>query len=375
MLTLPADFTELVHFDADSGAVVSREGKRLEFKQYFAAADMSDYTKALAAFANSSGGVIVFGVSNKPRMIVGAKDMADEADWANRLRDEFAPEIPFGIREYKVGACKLYAVGVETSQHKPVICRKTRTKVVETKGEKKDVTILQEGAIYYRYPGQSRSINFPELHNMLAERDAMNTRKFMETLRVVQKIGLDNAGVIDVSVPKPSILMSPETAKGLNFIKKAELVEEKGAPAYVVVGQVDLQHVVRAPLEDEDKNLPTEAAKLLSPIIKSVYGIPRISAQQVTLLLRNMKIDGDNIHCIYEKKMGRKYITRAGLKAVEAYVRKNPDEALQAFGSRAAKSAYLVSKINNLPVEAIFVPDGGAIQISEPAEGQTKTSR
>ena len=37
-----------------------------------------------------------------------------------------------------------------------------------------------------------------------------------------------------------------------------------------------------------------------------------------------MKIDGDNTHCVYEK-MGRKYITRAGLKAVEAYVRKNPD--------------------------------------------------
>src|ERR1700675_205440 len=126
MLALPADFTELVYFDAGSGAVVSREGKRLEVKQDFAAADMSDYTKALTAFANSSGGVIVFGVSNKPRMIVGAKDMADEADWANRLREEFDPEIPFGIREYKVGGRKLYAVGVDASQHKPVICRRTR---------------------------------------------------------------------------------------------------------------------------------------------------------------------------------------------------------------------------------------------------------
>src|ERR1700688_1313700 len=99
MLALPADFAELVTFDAGTGAVVSREGKRLEFKQDFTAADFSDYTKALAAFANASGGVIVFGVSNKPRMIVGAKDMSDEADWANRLRDEFDPEIPFSIRD------------------------------------------------------------------------------------------------------------------------------------------------------------------------------------------------------------------------------------------------------------------------------------
>lgn len=374
MLALPADFAELVTFDAGTGAVVSREGKRLEFKQDYAAADFSDYTKALAAFANASGGVIVFGVSNKPRMIVGAKDMTDEADWANRLRDEFDPEIPFHIREYKMGGAKLYAVGVDASPHKPVICRKTRTKAVEKKGEKKDVTILQEGTIYYRYAGQTRPINFPELHTMLTERDEANSRKFMQTLQLVQKIGLDNAGVIDVTDPKPSILMSPETAKGLNFIRKAELVEEKGAPAYMVVGQVDLQHVVRAPLDEADKNLPTEAAKMLSPVIKEVYGIPRISAQQVTLLLRHMKIDGDNTHCIYEKKMGRKYVTRAGLKAVESYVRKNPNEALQAFGSKAAKSTFMVNKVKDIPVDAIFLPDEGVIHVAEPAEGLTKTS-
>ncbi|MCK1478052.1 ATP-binding protein [Bradyrhizobium sp. 197] len=246
MFPLPADFTDLVQFDPETGAVISRESKRLEFKQGFNPADFSDYTKTLATFSNSSGGVIVFGVSNKPRTMVGAKEMVDEADWVNRLRDEFDPEIPFEIREYTVGNLKLYAVGVDVSQHKPVICRKTRTKIVEKNGKKKDVTTLQEGAIYYRYAGQSRLIAFPELHTMLVERDAMNARKLMETLQVVQRIGLDNAGVIDVTDPKPSILMSPETAKGLNFIKKAELVEEKGAPAYTIVGRVDLQHVVHA---------------------------------------------------------------------------------------------------------------------------------
>ena len=53
MLALPADFAELVTFDAGSGAVVSREGKRLEFKEGFIAADLSDYTKVLASFANA----------------------------------------------------------------------------------------------------------------------------------------------------------------------------------------------------------------------------------------------------------------------------------------------------------------------------------
>ncbi|MHC2531791.1 AlbA family DNA-binding domain-containing protein [Bradyrhizobium diazoefficiens] len=341
MFTLPADFSDLVQLDSQTGVVISREGKRLEFKQNFNATDFSDYTKALATFSNSVGGVIVFGVSNNPRMIVGAGDMVDEADWVNRLRDEFDPEIPFGIREYLVGGLKLYAVGVDASQHKPVICRKTRTKVVERRGEKKDVVILQEGAIYYRYSGQSRPIAFPELHAMLVERDNMNMRKLLQTLQVVQKIGLDNAGVIDVTHPKTKILMSPETAKGLNFIKKAELVEEKGAPAYTIVGEVDLQKIVRATLDEADKNLPSEAAKLISPAIKEVYGTGQISAQQLTLLMRHMKIDGDNHHCVYEKKMGRKYVTRAGLKAVEEYIRTAPVEALEAFGSKANRSDYL----------------------------------
>ena len=51
-----------------------------------------------------------------------------------------------------------------------------------------------------------------------------------------------------------------------------------------------------------------------------------------------MKIDGDNHHCVYEKKMGRKYVTRAGIGAVEAFIRQHPGEALEAFGSKASKS-------------------------------------
>src|SRR4051794_9360430 len=167
MLALPADFSELVSFDAATGAVATREGKRLEFKQDVVAGDLSDYTKVLASFANATGGVIIFGVSNKPRMIVGAKDMTDEANWANRLRDDFEPEMPFSIREYDIGEFKLYALGVDPCLHKPVICKKTRSKVVDDKkAGKKDVGVIQEGAIYYRHAGQTRSIGFAELHSM-----------------------------------------------------------------------------------------------------------------------------------------------------------------------------------------------------------------
>jgi hypothetical protein len=241
--------------------------------------------------------------------------------------------------------------------HKPVICKRNRSKQVpDKKGGKTDVVVLREGTIYFRYAGQTRTIGFPELHTMLVEREQTYLKTVMETLQVIQKVGLENAGVVDVSAPKSSVYMSKETAKALSFIDKGKLVQESGAPAYVVMGNIDLQQIVHAPLEEKDKNIPTEAAKLLSPVVKEVYGEHRITPQQVTQLLRHLKIDGDNHHCVHEKKLGRKYVTRTGLKALEDFIRQHPDEAIAAFGSRAAIMRHGLKKIKALgTTDALFL--------------------
>jgi hypothetical protein len=288
------------------------------------------------------GGVIVFGISDTPRKIVGSAHMADEADWANRIREDFDPELPFTIRQYLVGRCSVYAVGVAPSLHKPVICKKGRSKLVtDKKGVKKDVAVIQEGAIYYRYAGQSRTINFPELHHMLADREAQYLRKMMETLQVIQKVGLENAGVIDMSAPTSPIFMSRETAKGLSFIEKGNIVQESGAPAYVITGNVDLRHVVHAPIDEADKNLPSEVAKMLIPLIRETYGrVTGISPSQVTMLLRHLGIDNNNEYCVHEPKFRRKYVTREGINAVTNFIRSSPKEALKTFASRAANAKF-----------------------------------
>ena len=351
MIDLPANFTELVTIDPSTGAVSSREGKRLEFKQAFDPPDFSDYTKVLASFANAAGGVIVFGVSDTPRKIVGSAHMADEADWANRIREDFDPELPFGIRQYLVGGCPVYAVGVAPSLHKPVICKKGRSKLVtDKKGVKKDIAVIQEGAIYFRYAGQSRTINYSELHQMLADREAQYLRKMMETLQVIQKVGLENAGVIDMSAPTSPIFMSKETAKGLSFIEKGNIVQEAGSPAYVITGSVDLRHVVHAPIDEADKNLPSEVAKVLLPLIREMYGrLTGISPSQVTMLLRHLGIDNDNHHCVHERKFRRKYITRAGISALVNFIRSSPEDALKTFASRAANAKFAIRQTPAMP--------------------------
>jgi hypothetical protein len=380
MLSLPGQLTDLIQFDAGSGAVSSRESKRLELKEDFTSSDLSEYTKVLASFANASGGVILFGISNAPRMIVGATNMADEADWVNRLRDDFEPEIPIVIREYQLAALTVYAIGVDPSPNKPVVCKKSRSKqITDKKGVKKDVPVIHEGAIYHRYTGQTRTISFTDLQTMLADRETQYLKKMMETLQVIQKVGLENAGIVNMSAQKSRIYLSKETARGLTLIDKGQIVQEQGSPAYVVMGNIDLEQVVHAPLDDADKNLPSEAAKILLPLVKKTYdGLTGISPSQVTQLLKHLGIDGDNHHCVLEPKFRRKFVTRAGIDAITNFINKDPSAALKAFGSRLANAKFALRNAVAPPIETpqIVPPQpASAIKIMEAASDVVKQQK
>jgi hypothetical protein len=339
VFAFPDDIVDLIQFDQTNLNVVSREGKHREFKSHFVVSDLSEYTKTLASFANAGGGVLIFGVGDKPRQIRGSCEILDEARWADRLREDFAPEIEIATKVYTVSGLTLFAVGVDPSLHKPILCRKTRSKQIEDKdGKRKDIEVLREGTIYYRYAAQTRPIGFAELSALFDERDRRRMKAVMETLRAVERVGFENAGVVSMSPGASTLFVSRETAKGLSFIDKGRFVEEEGAPAYVVLGQVDLNKVVHAPLDEADKNLPTEAANALKPLIREVYGAgSSISAQQVSKLLTHLKIGDDNVHCVQEKKLARKYVTRAGIKALDDYVR---TQAIRVFGSKLAIGGY-----------------------------------
>ena len=168
-----------------------------------------------------------------------------------------------------------------------------------------------------------------------------NNETVMQTLKVMERVGLENTGVVNINEQTSNLYVSRETAKGLKLIDRGKLVEKEGAPAYVVLGKVNLNRVVHAPMEEADKNLPTEAATQLRPIVEQVYGRgSTIYAQQVTAIMKHLKIDDDNLHCVKGKKLGRKYIRRAGIKKLAEYINEKPLEALRAFGSKAAIQKY-----------------------------------
>jgi hypothetical protein len=157
----------------------------------------------------------------------------------------------------------------------------------------------------------------------------------------ILSIGVENTGILKMSEDRSHIFMTPETAKGLQLIDKGRLVEERGAPAYVVMGNVDVANVIHAPIDEADKNLPTEAAQKIRSVVRATYGPDAtIYASQVTQLLKHLRLHDNESYCIHEKKFGRKYITRAGIEAASNYIKAHPMDAIRVFGSKKAVARY-----------------------------------
>ncbi|RVK59240.1 ATP-binding protein [Sinorhizobium meliloti] len=346
-MSLPDDLKELIEFDAGTLRVTSRESRRLEFKQSFDKSQVASYERTLAAFANTIGGVIVFGVADKPRQIVGTdpKQILDEADMTQLLRLDFAPEVPFETKTYEVSGLTLFAISVQANIDRPVICQRTRSK--RTKDHQgnnpKDEIAIVEGSIYHRYSAQTTLIHYNELRKLLEEREERRLRIIMETLRAVERVGYEKVGVVDATsfgdaTKATNLYVSKETARSMNFIDRGRFTEteDKGDPAYVVVGRVSLAEVIHAPLEEADKNLPNEVAKRLAPLVAKTFGAKaKLAASGIKPLLEAFGLMEMPYHD-FDAKVSRRYITREGISELERRIETEPMKALQSFGSKAS---------------------------------------
>lgn len=354
MTVLPSAIEELIEFVPGTLRVSSREGKHREFKQQFDKAEFPRYAKILAAFSNTDGGILVFGIAERPRRIVGVDvtQIPDEAAWTDTLKKDFDPEIPFDIKEYSINQHMLVAVAVDRNLNRPVICKRNASVRVDRNGRPRDEMVIQEGTIYYRQSGQTRPISFSELRALLEEQEEQRVRAFLANVDIMQKIGPERVGLFDASKTTPSnqtapLYLSPETAKSLNFIDKGRLVrdERHGAPAYFVAGTVQLNQVMVRPMEEADKNLPGEAAEKLRPVIRELYGDDVLfTAQHLAKLANRIGIrtgtETDPRYCVQEKKLNRVFYTRAGIEYVASKLRADPDDLLRSFAARATIAAH-----------------------------------
>lgn len=353
MLPLPPDLNDLIDFNSDL-RVSSREGKHREFKRNFNAQQVAKYAKTLAAFSNTDGGVLLFGVTDAPRNIVGidADAFPEEAVWADRLRSYFSPEIGFEIKAYEVQDRHVVAIAVPKGSRLPIICSRDASVRSERDGRLQDEPVLRQGAIYYRQSASTRPIQYVELQAILEERDAQRMQAFLQSIEIINRLGPEKVGIVDATkAARPgngsSLYVSREVAKTLNFIDKGRFVEtdEEGSPAYVVAGTVQLNEVVDRIIEDADKNLPQEAADCLAGVAGEVwgdlirFGRSHLAKLATALGMRNGSA-GDGQHCVYDTKVNRWYYTRAGLAALDAAIRQDPLGSLRQCGPRAAIEAF-----------------------------------
>ena len=84
----------------DEFRIINREGSTIEFKESYNHANMAEYFKTIAAFANNSGGYIIFGVGDKPRRLIGLQEKSLQQfetlrveEFTQALNEYFSPEI------------------------------------------------------------------------------------------------------------------------------------------------------------------------------------------------------------------------------------------------------------------------------------------
>jgi hypothetical protein len=252
-----ATLDEIFKFDSDNNErLSSRESGRLEFKEAFHFGSADEYAKTMAAFANAAGGYLVYGVKDKPRILIGLKsdafDNIDPAKMTQTLNSILAPEILWDPLVIKISGKRVGIIYIHEALTKPVLCLKTTKEV-------------QEGAIYYRYHGRSEKIKYPELRQLLDNMRQKERELWMHTLQRMARIGIENVGLLnsttgEVSGKEGSFLISEELLSKIQFIHSGTFVESGGQPTLRIIGEavpinsqlVQPNKLVRTPLHGPD---------------------------------------------------------------------------------------------------------------------------
>lgn len=228
----------------DSMRVVTREGTRIEFKESYNHAGMAQYFKTIASFANHKGGYIVYGISDKPRRLIGLKDnnlaQFEELkveEFTNNLTDYFSPTITWEHCTFYFNDMCFGIIYTYPLKNKPCICKKQYN-------SKDPKYTLKEGDIYYRYGGRSERIHYEELYSIINEARKTEEKQWIDLITQTARIGIDNACLLDLnsgiaSGKAGSLLIGEELLAKMAFIKEGEFVEKKGTPTLRLIGEIE----------------------------------------------------------------------------------------------------------------------------------------
>lgn len=215
----------------------TRESSTVEFKESFSRAGLVEYVKDLAAFANNSGGYLVFGIQNRPHTPIGLRneqfDNTDESDITMVVNGHFAPTIEWSKHTHTWDGKTFGIIYVHKSNDKPVMA-------INNGGRSQEI---KSGEIYYRYAARTENIHYAELKQLMDEKVLRERNMWLSLLGKLAKIGPENAAILDTSDGKiesgnRTILIDDELVSKLKFIREGQFDEKKGAITLRLVGDM-----------------------------------------------------------------------------------------------------------------------------------------
>ena len=276
------------------GHLKHRESFDLDFKSNFHYGDsLIDYVKSMEGMANNKGGEIVFGVADKPRIPKGLDndkfEKCDPKTFNQVIQEYFSHEIHWDMNSFEFKGKTFGRIVIHESIVKPVICKKTNGKLV------------REGAIYYRYRGETKEINFTELFQLIEDERRKEKMLWMNHIEKIGQVGPQNIHLIDtykgeIHVGDGKLLIDKGLIDKLKFVREGKFVETDGAPTLKLIGEI-------SGVVDPEMILPPDKVyPLLTKDLETRLGL---NSYQINCVLWKLKIKG-NARYHTEIKPGKK---------------------------------------------------------------------
>ena len=272
-------------FEIDErGYLKKRESSDLEYKENFHRGDETlKYIKTLVGMANNKGGKIVFGVQDSPHIPIGMNNTKftdmDPCELDNQIRQHFAPSIDWNMDTMEYGGKTFGILTVNESENKPVVCCRGKNQ------------ILREGAIYYRYRGETKEIGYPELRKILDTEREKERILWISHIQKIATIGPANVEMLDVlkgelTVNERRVIIDKDLISKIKFIREGHFVEKygEGAPTLKLVGDVEGVDLKAVPALN-----PNEIYVLLTSDLQKELGLNRY---EISAIIHALQIKG-----------------------------------------------------------------------------------
>lgn len=228
-------------FEQDSrGYLKKRESSDLEYKQNFQLGDnLLKYIKTLVGMANNKGGDIIFGIQDSPHKLLGMTNTRfseiDPKDIDGKIREYFSPNIKWTCLTKEYEEKRFGILHVDEAEEKPIVCKKNN-----------NTHIFREGAIYYRYRGETKEIEYAELRKILDKEKEKERILWIKHIEKISMVGPKNVCILDefngdITIGNNKVLLDPTILDKIRIIKEGHFTEKEGEgiPTLKLVGTID----------------------------------------------------------------------------------------------------------------------------------------